>query len=387
MTDTEGNSFSLSETLKGHEAVLINFWATWCGPCLNEFPYLNEAYLKYNDRVAFIALSTENKDTMEEIGAYRQENGIAFPMGRDEGEKLSGYVDSSGVPRTVIVDRFGNAVYFHNGALPSAGALERVLDRFLGDSHTETAVQNNIPRDTSTHAYPVSAARAIYPESGNCRKVLLYFSNLPEPITGYIVPDDSVRLRIEISPEDDAATMSYMDTYKFEEEDVLSLLDPERGVYVYDQTMPDPSGELKYLTVVMYESESISTDDKELKVFLCRDEEGLLRVSEEAKEEGLEFRWEYADTNEEAENAPQAYIIHVLDQDNYPVEEVMVNFCTDTACTPSESDENGTVTFTGAPDTYHVQIIDVPEGYSWDEEYEMYTPREYGEWVLHVRKD
>ena len=81
MTDTEGNSFSLSETLKGHEAVLINFWATWCGPCLNEFPYLNEAYLKYSDRVAFIALSTENKDTMEEIGAYRQENGIAFPWG------------------------------------------------------------------------------------------------------------------------------------------------------------------------------------------------------------------------------------------------------------------------------------------------------------------
>ena len=67
--------------------------------------------------------------------------------------------------------------------------------------------------------------------------------------------------------------------------------------------------------------------------------------------------------------------------------EVTVNFCTDQACVPNESDENGTVTFTGAPDVYHVQIVDVPEGYSWDESYDMYTTREYGEWVLRVRKD
>ena len=99
-----------------------------------------------------------------------------------------------------------------------------------------------------------------------------------------------------------------------------------------------------------------------------------------------EVTWEFAD-DEKAENGPQAYILHVVDQDNHPVAEVMVNFCTDTACVPSESDENGTVTFTGAPNVYHVQIIDVPDGYSWDEDYDMYTPREYGEWILRIRKD
>ena len=77
----------------------------------------------------------------------------------------------------------------------------------------------------------------------------------------------------------------------------------------------------------------------------------------------------------------------MVDQDNKPVGEVTVNFCTDLACTPSESDESGTVTFTGAPDVYHVQIVDVPEGYSWDESYDMYTTKEYGEWVLRVKKD
>ena len=44
VTDSEGKTFTLSEALKGHEAVLINFWATWCDPCKNEFPMLNKVY-------------------------------------------------------------------------------------------------------------------------------------------------------------------------------------------------------------------------------------------------------------------------------------------------------------------------------------------------------
>lgn len=86
-------------------------------------------------------------------------------------------------------------------------------------------------------------------------------------------------------------------------------------------------------------------------------------------------------------NGLQAYIIHVTDQDNRPVEEVIVNFCTDTACTPVESDENGLIVFAGAPDIYHVQIVDVPEGYSCDEDFELYTAAEYGEWTLRLTKD
>ena len=41
VTDCDGNTFTLSEALKGHEAVLINLWATWCPPCRLEFPFLN----------------------------------------------------------------------------------------------------------------------------------------------------------------------------------------------------------------------------------------------------------------------------------------------------------------------------------------------------------
>ena len=109
---------------------------------------------------------------------------------------------------------------------------------------------------------------------------------------------------------------------------------------------------------------------------------------EEANTEGPgKWTWEYADGDERAKNIQRAYILHVMDQDNNPVEEVAVNFCTDASCVPKESDENGLIIFTGLPGAYHVTIVDAPDGYSWDEDYEMYTPREYGEWVLRVRKD
>ena len=45
------------------------------------------------------------------------------------------------------------------------------------------------------------------------------------------------------------------------------------------------------------------------------------------------------------------------------------------------------IAFEGEPREYHVQIVDVPEGYSYDESFDMYTTAEYGEWVLRVKKD
>ena len=53
----------------------------------------------------------------------------------------------------------------------------------------------------------------------------------------------------------------------------------------------------------------------------------------------------------------------------------------------ADKDCSGTITFEGETDAYHVQLLKAPEGYSFDAGYEMYTPREYGEWRLSIRKD
>lgn len=387
-TDTEGKTFTLSEALKDHEAVLVNLWATWCGPCLMEFPFLSEVYQKYSDRVAFIALSVEPKDTMEDIAEYRKENNVALPMGRDEGEELYQYIRTNGIPDTVVIDRFGNAVFFHDSAFRSAGDVERVLDTFLGDSYTKTTVLESIPRDASTQAFPVSAARALYPEDGNYKKALIHVEGLKNPIACWLIPDESVLIRVEVAADDDVPVMMYEETYGETDTYLKDMLDPKAGTYIYEQFMPKPGDEYQFVKIALFDSAEEEASEKDIIAYLVKDEDGLNALVEGIKSEtGAGVSWEYAEEKAPAENALQAYIIHVVDQDNKPVGEVTVNFCTDLACTPSESDESGTVTFTGAPDVYHVQIVDVPEGYSWDESYDMYTTKEYGEWVLRVKKD
>ena len=388
VTDTEGNTLTLSGLLEGHDAVLINIWATWCPPCQREFPFLNEAYEKYGDRVAFVALSMEDGDTIEKIAEYRTKNGISFPMGRDEGGELyQHYTYADGVPATVIVDRFGNAAFYHDGTFRSAEDVERVLETFLGDGYQQSAVLERIPRDASTRAFPVSAARALYPDGGTYRKILFHTENLDHPIACWIVPDESVPMRIEIAADDDIAMMMCEESYSQKSMRVTDLLNPEAGAYTYEQAMPVQDGDLPFVRIELFNDDTFESEGADI-VYLIKDESGIESVAENLKSDGFgEVSWEYADADAPAENTLQAYTIHVVDQDNHPVEDVMVNFCTDRACIPKESDENGTITFTGEKGVYHVQIVDAPDGYSWDEEYEMYTPAEYSEWILRVRKD
>ena len=67
------------------------------------------------------------------------------------------------------------------------------------------------------------------------------------------------------------------------------------------------------------------------------------------------------------------FTVTFVDQDGNPVPGCAVNFCTDEACTLAIGDENGVISFTGAPYAYHVQILSVPEGFSYDETQEFYT--------------
>ena len=96
--------------------------------------------------------------------------------------------------------------------------------------------------------------------------------------------------------------------------------------------------------------------------------------------------WGNTESAPAEDTAPQAYILHFIDQHGSPVPGVYANFCTDTACVLQQSDENGTIIFDGAPDVYHVQLLKTPEGFSFDPGFEMYTDAVYGEWVLCILK-
>ena len=386
-TDTEGNTFTLSEALKDHEAVLLNIWATWCGPCQGEFPDLEKAYQKYKDKVAFIALSYDDEDTNEKIAAFKEEYKLTFPMGRDEGSALYNYVAQYGVPTTVVIDRFGNAGFLRLGSFNTAEEVGNVLDRFLGDDYTETAVLTRIPKKGVTRAYPVSPARAMHIDNENVKQARFHLTNAvsDDYLMAYVVSEDTAHLRFDITAADDAADMMYYDDAKVERVDLPDILDAERNVFTYDQAMESPEG--THYLYGLYYNVGMEGDPDLMEFFLLQKEEYLEELADYLRTMEYEVSWEFVEDTPADKTEQKAYVLHVEDQDGNPVPGVAVNFCTDAACTMQQSDENGVITFEGEKANYHVQILKAPEGYSFDKSFELYTGDAYGEWVLHVGND
>lgn len=385
VTDSSGNTFTLSEALEDHEAVLINLWATWCPPCRLEFPFLNEAYERYGDRVAFISLSTEETDTPEVIEAFRSAYGLSIPMGRDEGGVLSTYIGSGSIPVTVIVDRFGNAVFFHNMCFKSTREVCVSLEAVLGDGYTETAVLNEIPATDTTAAFPVSGSRKVLVENPDARQVFFRTENPEYRLEAYVVNDSIARLQIGLAASDDPYGMILYDANTPFIHELPTLLDADRQRYTLDVPMPEAQAESHLVDVCLYEFLHPESPDV-LDVYLIPGEEYLDELCAALHPYG----WVPDEENggdSVAPDAPQDYILHVVDQHGDPVPGLYVNFCTDMACTTAVSGEDGTIVFSGAQDVYHVQMLKAPDGYSFDSEFALYIGREYGEWRLCIRKN
>ena len=382
--DTEGNPFTLSEALKDHEAVLINIWASWCGPCEQEFPFLNEVYEKYSDSAAFIALSCESADTLEMIGEYRSSHGITFPMGSDSDTALSEYVYAAAIPTTVIVDRFGNAAFMHSGSFRDANEVERLVTAFLGDQYTQTTVLAEIPRNTSTAAFPVSAERSVIVENPSAQRISVFWQEKDTEMLVYVLNDDTAHLRLTLDSQDDPEDMLYYDYGTGAFYMLSSLLDADRSAYRVDQAMPAANDPYHYTACIL--AGYSESDERDVMVYLISSEDYIEEFMEEFRGQGFDVTWAFADAQAQAE-APVVYMLFVVDQNGAPVPDVLVNFCTDAACTTAQSDADGVITFDGAPDIYHVTLLKVPAGYSFDADFELYTAPAYGAWMLRVRKD
>ena len=348
-------------------------------------PILNEVYEQYGDQAAFIALSYDADDTMEKIEAYRASHGISFPMGRDEGASLYQYLGRQGVPTTVIVDRFGNAVFLRVGSFFDAGEVRRVLEAFLGDGYTESAVLIEIPKDTATAAFPVSAVTSIQVENENIQPVIFWAEGDPEPQMTYVIYDDTAHLRLEAAASDDPANMIcadyYMNFYP-----LSSLLDAQRSAFLFDVKMPDADADKHYNYICLVDGGS--EEGKILYgVYLISGDEYIEELENDLLSWGYQVTWEYANNLPAGEAAPQAYILHITDQDGAPVPGATVKFCTDTTCVLLQADENGIVSFDGAPDAYHVQLLKIPDGYSFDADFELTIGDAYAEWILCIWKD
>lgn len=139
----DGGSFTLSEALKDHELVLVNIFATWCGPCGMEFPFLEEAINQSSDRVAVVALSIEPNDTDDVLKEYAEEMGITFPIGHTEGTTLGNFV-TEGIPTTIVVDRTGRVAAVEVGAMESTQDFLDLFDEYTGENYNSSVCKYTV---------------------------------------------------------------------------------------------------------------------------------------------------------------------------------------------------------------------------------------------------
>ncbi len=142
LTTADGKTLTLSEILKEKDMVLLNLFATWCGPCEMEFPFLQAAYTQYQDEVEVIAVSSS--DTDEGLLSYAKEHGLTFPVARDTAN-LSLQFYAMSVPTSVVIDRFGTACFIRAGAMDNVEDFTRLFDAFVGDGYTTSQLLTDIP--------------------------------------------------------------------------------------------------------------------------------------------------------------------------------------------------------------------------------------------------
>ena len=108
----DGSQFTLSDA-KG-KVVLINIWATWCGPCCAEMPAFQRLYEEYGDQLQIVAVNyAEKKQTVDQFIA---DNGYTFPFAYDEEAGVMELYPSEGIPYTILIDKAGRVYKTFLGA-------------------------------------------------------------------------------------------------------------------------------------------------------------------------------------------------------------------------------------------------------------------------------
>ncbi len=147
--DSTGKTYTLSEILTEKKMVMLNLWATWCGPCASEFPPMEQAYKMYQDDVEILAFSTDSSDTQTKVQNYKIGKELTFPMfgSPDSTPVANDYYDNNGVPVTIIIDRYGVISYKHTGNMVAISDFTSLFDKFVGDDYVQTVIDGKADSD------------------------------------------------------------------------------------------------------------------------------------------------------------------------------------------------------------------------------------------------
>ena len=126
--DAEGNEITLSALMDGKPTVL-NFWASWCGPCRSEMPHIQEAYERLGGEVSFVMINMTDgqRETQESAEEYMTESGWTFPIYFDSDYDAAMTYGAYSLPQTYFIDAEGRLIAAARGSM-SAEVLQSGID-------------------------------------------------------------------------------------------------------------------------------------------------------------------------------------------------------------------------------------------------------------------
>ena len=125
--DIDGSEVKLSDFFG--KPIVVNFWASWCGPCKMEMPDFNEKYLELDGDVTFLMVNMTDgsRETVDIASAFIAEQGYTFPVFYDTASSAAITYSVYSLPTTFFIDAQGNAVAQATGAIDAA-TLQKGID-------------------------------------------------------------------------------------------------------------------------------------------------------------------------------------------------------------------------------------------------------------------
>lgn len=120
------NTFQSYTDLKGENLTVIDFWATWCQPCLRSLPELNKLFNAYSEKgVSFIGISIDGPRNQSKLKPFVHSMGLDYPVLRDVNSEVMSEMNVSTVPTLLLIDSDGEVIFFHEGYRPGDEAFIR----------------------------------------------------------------------------------------------------------------------------------------------------------------------------------------------------------------------------------------------------------------------
>ena len=123
-----GQSISLSD-LRG-KPVFLNFWATWCGPCLHEMPFIQEIFEEWSDK-GLVILAIDIGEAPSKVRDFIQSGNFSFPVLLDTNQNVALEYNVRGIPTTFLIDKDGIIQEMRVGSFSSTAEIEKSLSKII----------------------------------------------------------------------------------------------------------------------------------------------------------------------------------------------------------------------------------------------------------------